>query len=58
MVQGFGDTGNSVSLLILFLLTIILFVNSYRKQTDYIKKRVEKALSNQEKYYNDGGKIK
>ena len=58
MVQGFGDTGNSVSLLILFLLTIILFVNSYRKQTDYIKKREEKALSNQEKYYNDGGKIK
>ncbi len=58
MVQGFGDIGNSVSLLILFLLTIILFVNSYRKQTDYIKKRVEKALSNQEKYYNDGGKIK
>lgn len=58
MVQGFGDTGNSVSLLILFLLTIILFVNSYRKQTDYIKKRVEKALSNQEKYYNDGGKFK
>ena len=58
MVQGFGDIGNSVSLLILFLLTIILFVNSYRKQTDYIKKRVEKALSNQEKYYNVGGKIK
>ena len=58
MVQGFGDTGNSVSLLILFLLTIILFVNSYRKQTDYIKKRVEKALLNQEKDYNDGGKIK
>ena len=58
MIQGFGDIGNSLSLLIVFLLIIILFVNSYRKQTDYIKKRVEKALSDQGKNFNDGGEIK
>ncbi len=56
-VQEFGDIGNDLSLLIVFLLMIILFAYSYRKQTNFIRKRIEKALSNREKTFNDGGEI-
>ena len=42
VVQLLGEMGNNLVFVIICLITIILFVYSYKKQTDYIRNRVEK----------------
>ena len=40
-VQYLGPMGNNLVFIIMCLMGIALFVFSYKKQTDYIRKRVE-----------------
>lgn len=43
-ISGFGTAGNNSIFLIGCLLMTMLFIHSYKKQTDYIKARVEKYV--------------
>lgn len=42
LVQCLGKVGNNLVFVIFCLIVIILFIYSYKKQTDYIRSRVEK----------------
>ena len=42
-VNRLGQIGNNLFIVIVCLLIIILFIHSYRKQTDYIRKRIEEC---------------
>lgn len=42
VIQLLGEMGNNIVFVIICLVTIILFIYSYKKQTDYIRSRVEK----------------
>lgn len=44
MINNFGVVGSNIVFLIICLLIIMLFIRSYKKQTDYIRKRVEKYV--------------
>ena len=48
IVVRYGTLGNNVAFIFICLLLIILFVYSYKKQTDYIKRRVEKYVSSKQ----------
>lgn len=44
LIDNFGIAGNNLIFLITCLAVIILFIYSYKKQTDYIRGRVEKYV--------------
>ena len=48
-VISIGDIGNNIVFLVVCLLVIILFVYSYKKQTDYVRGRVEKYINSKQK---------
>lgn len=39
--------GNEITIIIIGMFLIILFIKSYKKQTDYVRKQVEKFISEQ-----------
>ena len=41
-VKRLGQIGNNLFVVIVCLLIIMLFIYSYKKQTDYIRSRIEK----------------
>ena len=47
-INNFGVTGNNIVFIVACLLIIILFVISYKKQTDYIRERVEKYVKSKQ----------
>ncbi len=42
LIQYLGQVGNNLVFVMICLIVIILFIHSYKKQTDYIRSRVEK----------------
>lgn len=49
IIVHYGTYGNNLAFIFICLLLIILFVYSYKKQTDYIKRRVEKYIGSKQK---------
>lgn len=57
MINNFGVVGNNIIFLIICLLITMLFIHSYKKQTDYIRKRVEKYIKSKSIEKQMGGWI-
>ena len=48
LINDFGILGNNSAFLIVCLLILTLFIHSYKKQTDYIRGRVEKYVKSKQ----------
>lgn len=46
-IAGKWDIGNKLAVVIVGVLLIVLFVKSYKKQTDYVRQQVEKYVNEQ-----------